>query len=247
MTACRRGERVTYHCVGDGWRHAATWPPAHTVARWTATSHGNANSRHGDGVLVAGSSDPGPGDVLVVEPLVPYPGEAGRLPGRGGVRGPARRALLHLGAADGGARDRREPGGDRDRLVRSPRTRRGRHAGARHRRARRSRRQRWGDAMLRLRSGGGVGARRHAAADRAGAARRGAACASTCRAPAGRRSTAIRIRSGARLPPRRRTRSSRRSRCGASPSICRSSPSSIGSRGGAHGARGFPVRLRRDG
>ena len=70
------GERVTYHCVGDGWRHAATWPPAHTVARWTATSHGNANSRHGDGVLVAGSSDPGPGDVLVVEPLVPYPGEA---------------------------------------------------------------------------------------------------------------------------------------------------------------------------
>ena len=28
------------------------------------------------GCLVAGSSDPGPGDVLVVEPLVPYPGEA---------------------------------------------------------------------------------------------------------------------------------------------------------------------------
>jgi putative CocE/NonD family hydrolase len=66
---------VRYYCIGGGWREAATWPPDRAVVRWTATSGGNANSRHGDGVLVAGEADAGPADVLVVEPLVPYPGD----------------------------------------------------------------------------------------------------------------------------------------------------------------------------
>ena len=75
-----RGHRVTYCCVGSGWRQAPTWPPPHRVERWT-TSGGNANSRHGDGrLLPCGSAGrgveggSGPPDVLVVEPLVPYPG-----------------------------------------------------------------------------------------------------------------------------------------------------------------------------
>jgi putative CocE/NonD family hydrolase len=38
-----------------------------------ATSGGAANSRHGDGRLVAGDADPGPPDVIVAEPLVPFP------------------------------------------------------------------------------------------------------------------------------------------------------------------------------
>jgi putative CocE/NonD family hydrolase len=66
---------VTYLCVGSGWRTASAWPPPHRVESWTATSGGNANSRHGDGRLVRGDADPGPADVLVVEPLVPYPGD----------------------------------------------------------------------------------------------------------------------------------------------------------------------------
>jgi uncharacterized protein len=70
------GRRVKYHLVGGGWRRAPSWPPPHAVVRWTGTSRGNANSRHGDGALVAGAAEPGPGDVLVVEPLVPYPGAA---------------------------------------------------------------------------------------------------------------------------------------------------------------------------
>ena len=67
-------ERVRYYCIGDGWRSAPRWPPPHRSDRWTATG-GNANSRHGDGRLVAGEAGPAELDVLVVEPLVPYPGE----------------------------------------------------------------------------------------------------------------------------------------------------------------------------
>jgi putative CocE/NonD family hydrolase len=63
-----------YYSIGAGWKEAPTWPPAHRAQRWTATSHGGANSRHGDGRLVDGPVRPGPADVLVAEPLVPYPG-----------------------------------------------------------------------------------------------------------------------------------------------------------------------------
>ena len=106
------GERVTYHCVGAGWRPAGTWPPPHAVVRWTATSGGNANSRHGDGRARARrSAEAGTPDVLVVEPLVPYPGEPVGFQDEAAVRGPPRRALLHLGAVGGGARHRRQPGG----------------------------------------------------------------------------------------------------------------------------------------
>ncbi len=66
---------VRYHTAGIGWREAAAWPPPGvTRETWTATSAGDANSRHGDGRLVPGPAAPGPGDVLVGEPLVPVPG-----------------------------------------------------------------------------------------------------------------------------------------------------------------------------
>ena len=163
------------------------------------------------------------------------------------VRGPARRALLHLGAADGGDRDRRESGGDRDRPLRSPRARRGRHVGPRHGRPWPARRQRRGGAMRGLRSAGPVRPRGDAAADRVALpARKPAAPRRVGRPLAGLRPASALGRAAPPLP-RRGTRSSRRPPSGGSPSICRSSPSSIGSRGGAHGARGFPVRLRRDG
>ena len=71
-----RSARVTYLSVGSGWRTASTWPPPGRIECWTATSGGNANSRHGDGCLVRGDAESGPPDVLVVEPLVPYPGDA---------------------------------------------------------------------------------------------------------------------------------------------------------------------------
>jgi uncharacterized protein len=86
---------VRYFVLGAGtWRTAGSWPPPEVVVeRWTAwSSSGNANSRWGDGVLApptrpvpgAGpaAADPAPArvpapvppSVLVVEPLVPYPG-----------------------------------------------------------------------------------------------------------------------------------------------------------------------------
>jgi predicted acyl esterase len=63
-----------YYSIGAGWRDAPSWPPPHRTLRLTATSSGGANSRHGDGRLVEGDAQPGPPDVLVAEPLVPYPG-----------------------------------------------------------------------------------------------------------------------------------------------------------------------------
>jgi putative CocE/NonD family hydrolase len=74
----RKGEPppapVRYFSVGSGWKWAPTWPPPDTVLSWTAASGGGANSRHGDGRLVLGPADPGPPDVFVAEPLVPYLG-----------------------------------------------------------------------------------------------------------------------------------------------------------------------------
>jgi putative CocE/NonD family hydrolase len=68
--------RVDYLTVGAGWRAAAVWPPPHRVERWVGTGDGNASSRHGDGVLVPAAEAPArPPDTLVVQPLVPYPGE----------------------------------------------------------------------------------------------------------------------------------------------------------------------------
>jgi uncharacterized protein len=66
--------RVRYYSAGRGWISARSWPPPHRVLVLSATSGGGANSRHGDGHLVEGDADPGPPDVVVVEPLVPYPG-----------------------------------------------------------------------------------------------------------------------------------------------------------------------------
>jgi putative CocE/NonD family hydrolase len=70
---------VRYYTGGLGWRSAPAWPPpAVAVRRWTATSGGDAPSRHGDGRLVPGPADPGPPDILVAEPLDPVP--AGLVP-----------------------------------------------------------------------------------------------------------------------------------------------------------------------
>ena len=68
------GEAVELFVGGAGWRTAAAWPPDGSEQRWHATSGGNANSRHGDGRLVEQADSSGPPDVLVAEPLVPYPG-----------------------------------------------------------------------------------------------------------------------------------------------------------------------------
>jgi putative CocE/NonD family hydrolase len=70
---------VRYYTGGIGWRAAPVWPPpAVAIRRWTATSGGDAPSRHGDGRLVPGPADAGPADVLVAEPLDPVP--AGLVP-----------------------------------------------------------------------------------------------------------------------------------------------------------------------
>ena len=68
--------RVSYYCIGAGWRSAPTWPPGNRWQQWCGVSGGNANSRHGDGRLRPGDEPAGPADVVVVEPLVPYPGGA---------------------------------------------------------------------------------------------------------------------------------------------------------------------------
>jgi uncharacterized protein len=72
-------DRISYHSPGSGWRTASSWPPAGRVLTLHAVSDGNANSRHGDGRLVAGAVEPGPPDVIVAEPLVPYPAASGPL------------------------------------------------------------------------------------------------------------------------------------------------------------------------
>ena len=68
--------RVSYYCIGAGWRSAPAWPPGNRWQQWCGVSGGNANSRHGDGRLRPGDEPAGPADVVVVEPLVPYPGGA---------------------------------------------------------------------------------------------------------------------------------------------------------------------------
>jgi uncharacterized protein len=66
--------KVRYYSAGRGWISSPSWPPPHRVLTLSAISSGGANSRHGDGRLVEGEMGPGPPDVFVVEPLVPYPG-----------------------------------------------------------------------------------------------------------------------------------------------------------------------------
>jgi putative CocE/NonD family hydrolase len=70
---------VRYFSMGGGWRKGPSWPPPHRMERWSAVSDGFANSRHGDGLLTAGPGGRAGGlghpDVLVAEPLVPYPAD----------------------------------------------------------------------------------------------------------------------------------------------------------------------------
>lgn len=79
----RAGEPVRYFIGGGGWRTSSSWPPDHSIRAYTATSAGNANSRHGDGRLVAGDGEPGPSDVFVSQPNVPFPGTPAPLEDQG--------------------------------------------------------------------------------------------------------------------------------------------------------------------
>ncbi len=65
---------VVYFDRVHGWRSANSWPPEHRIETWSATSGGNANSRHGDGRLGPRANESLLGDVFVSEPLAPYPG-----------------------------------------------------------------------------------------------------------------------------------------------------------------------------
>ena len=68
------GTAVQYYDRAAGWLHSPTWPPAHNELGWSASSDGRANSRHGEGRLEPGVEMEPLEDVLVSEPLVPYPG-----------------------------------------------------------------------------------------------------------------------------------------------------------------------------
>src|SRR5579862_4246169 len=75
-------QRARWLSIGDArWRATDRWPPPAERRGWLASSDTGANSRHGDGRLrPASEGDRPPGgaqllDVLVAEPLVPYPGD----------------------------------------------------------------------------------------------------------------------------------------------------------------------------
>ena len=74
-SADRPERSVRYYTQGRGWAGTDIWPPATTNEVLHASSGGNANSRHGDGLLSVQSPSQGLSDVIVVEPHVPYPGE----------------------------------------------------------------------------------------------------------------------------------------------------------------------------
>jgi hypothetical protein len=75
--------RITYFDPAAGWQGAEAWPPVEVSRSWHAASPTPASSRHGGGLLV----DVRPGaplhDVLVSEPLVPYPGDLAALSDEG--------------------------------------------------------------------------------------------------------------------------------------------------------------------
>jgi putative CocE/NonD family hydrolase len=62
-----------YYAVGLGWKAAATFPPPGEPWVLYARSSGDANSRYGGGELVEADTGVDLGDVIVSEPLVPYP------------------------------------------------------------------------------------------------------------------------------------------------------------------------------
>jgi putative CocE/NonD family hydrolase len=71
--------RARWLSIGDArWWAADRWPPPARPLELTATSALGANSRHGDGRLLPSPNvplDAALDDVLVAEPLVPYPGD----------------------------------------------------------------------------------------------------------------------------------------------------------------------------
>ena len=156
-------------------------------------------------LLSRGAVDHGPPDVLVVEPLVPYPGDPIDHQDEVVSRGPPGRPLLHQRAPRRSPRPRRQPRRDRRREQRPP--------GPRPRGHPRPGRRRWSVASAHVR-----GAPVHGRARRTsrpptwsscgrspGAARAGPGCASTSPAPASRPSTATRTRGWHRHEPVPRT------------------------------------------
>jgi hypothetical protein len=65
---------IAYFDNVGGWRSSQTWPPAHRLEKWHGTSGGGAASRHGGGRLVPGNEASTLAEIIVSEPLAPYPG-----------------------------------------------------------------------------------------------------------------------------------------------------------------------------
>jgi putative CocE/NonD family hydrolase len=69
-----------YYAVGLGWKTAPTFPPLGEQRVFYARSSGDANSRFGSGELVKADTGVDLGDVIVSEPLVPYPASGSPFP-----------------------------------------------------------------------------------------------------------------------------------------------------------------------
>jgi putative CocE/NonD family hydrolase len=73
-------ERVRYYAVGSGWHGAPTFPPPGGMKVLYARSARGANSRFGDGALADVAPAEDLQDLLVSEPLVPYPATGAPFP-----------------------------------------------------------------------------------------------------------------------------------------------------------------------
>lgn len=70
---------VRYWQLGDDeWREAGAWPPPHAEERWYLGSGGEANTRHGDGVLTRAAQGEADPDAYVYDPLDPVPTVGGK-------------------------------------------------------------------------------------------------------------------------------------------------------------------------
>lgn len=68
--------KIRYKIINGGWETTLKWPPESVSHHWNCLSNGLANSRHGTGVLTQRSNEYELFDVMVSEPLFPFPGFA---------------------------------------------------------------------------------------------------------------------------------------------------------------------------
>jgi putative CocE/NonD family hydrolase len=73
LEGIEKGPSARYYAVGLGWKTAATFPPPGEQWVLYARSSGESNSRFGSGELGGADTGVDLGDVIVSEPLVPYP------------------------------------------------------------------------------------------------------------------------------------------------------------------------------